>query len=125
MTLHPLERLIHLLKHLLGGDPELAELGAQLLHGELGLEVFRQLEALHEHPVALHQLFHRVDELLLALPVELAVVRAQLHQLLVVAEQPLGLLLNDVRVEERHDPSMHCGDSGQFELAITVRIHAP
>ena len=38
-ALHALERALHLLKHLLRRHAELTELGAQLLHGELGLEI--------------------------------------------------------------------------------------
>ena len=44
LSLHPLERGIHLLEHLLGGDAELAELGAQLLRRELGLEIFGEFK---------------------------------------------------------------------------------
>jgi len=102
LGLHPLEGLVHLGEHRVGSEPELPELGAQLLHRELGLEVLRELKALHEDAIALHHVFHTLDVELLALPVELAVLAAQLHQLLVVTEQALGLVLNDVGVEKRH-----------------------
>ena len=102
LALHAVQGALHLLKHLIGGHPELAELGAELLHGELGLEVIGELKALHEDAVAVHQRLHPLDEELLAFPIELAVLPAQLHQLLVVAEQALGFLLNDLGFKERH-----------------------
>ena len=40
LALHPLQGLVHLLEHLFRRQTELAQLGAQLLHGELGLKVF-------------------------------------------------------------------------------------
>ena len=101
-----------------------AELGAQLLHRELGLEVFRELKTLHEHPVAAHQLLHRLDELLLTLPVELAVLTAQLHQLLVITEQTLGFVLNDVGFKKCHP--LECrsvtGNSADFPWSMAVRF---
>ena len=82
----------------------MAQLGAQLLHGELGLEVFGEFEALHEHLVAPHHFLHAVDIKLFALPIELAVFAPELHQLLVILEQALGLVLNDFGFKERHGP---------------------
>ena len=102
LTLHPLQGLIHLFEHLLRGDPKLPKLRPQLFDRELGLEVFRELKAFHKNAITLHQVFHRVDELLLPFSVELSVIRPQLHQLLIVAKKMLGLLLHDFGIEEGH-----------------------
>ena len=62
----------------------------------------------------------------LTFPVELAVLAAQLHQLLVIAEQALGFVLNDVGIKESH--SLPCRsierNSADFLCSMAVRFYA-
>ena len=125
LSFHPFQGGVHLFEHLLGCNAELPQLASELLHRELGLEIFRQLESLHEDAIATHELLHRLDEFLFALAIKFAVLTAQLHQLLVVAKQALGLVLDDVGIEEGHrfEMSFFNGNSADFLWSLAVRVH--